>query len=500
VSGPARRPGARAAVLAGLVLVASLALALRLAPARADGGLHATGRVPSAAPGPALAVALTGGYAYSGVVLDTRDAHHRVGGGLAAAWRLVPWLELGLDVRGRYDRHTGDEPDSGLAGEPRLWLRAARAVGDGLWLGARAGVWLPGASAPSVQLDATTVDGAALVTWAPSATRLSAMLGFRLDRSRNAIDFTLVSRPDRVGLGWSDADAILAGIELARRAGRWQGRAELSGELRVGGVEDTMVGALTSPLRLELGVRRALTSALTLEAAADLGLSQRPASDSFGGVTLYPIEPRLAATIGLAWRQPARAPRVVPIVEPAPPDVVEPEPPPPPPPATGTLRGRVLDEDGAPLPGAVINVGVRTATTGDDGTFTIAGLTPGAVEVAIERPGHAPVNRTFTVAADVDGAPGPAAPDVTLARVRPPSQIRGVIRDFEAHGLAATVRIEPLGLEVIAGADGSFAVDVPPGAYRVVVDMPGFASQTRRVTVEEEGVAITNIELRKARR
>lgn len=491
----------RAVTLAIASALAIVMMIARAPVARGDGGLHATGRVPSATPGPGLALALDGGYAYTGAVLATGDAHHRVGGGVAAAWRALPWLELGLDVRGRYDRHTGNEPDSGWAGEPRMWLRAMRAVGGGVWLGARAGVWLPGGDAPSVALDATTVDGAALVTWAPAAMRVSALLGFRLDRSRDAIDATTISRPDRIGLGWSDANAVLVGVEVARRAGAWQPRAELSGELRVGGVTDAMVSTWTSPMRLELGVRRALTGAWTVEAAADLGLSARPRSDIYGGVTLLPIEPRVAALVGLAWRQPARValvPRVTPVVVPEPPDegpIVTA----PPPPATGTLRGRVVDDDGAPLPGAVVRAGDRTATTGDDGTFTFEGLAPGELELAIERPGHAPVARTITIVADAGGAPAPALGDVALARVRPPSQIRGVIRDFESHGLAATVRIEPLGLEVVAGADGSFAIDVPPGSYRVIVRLAGFASQTRRVTVEQEGVAITNIELRKAR-
>ena len=147
-----------------------------------------------------------------------------------------------------------------------------------------------------------------------------------------------------------------------------------------------------------------------------------------------------------------------------------------------------------------MRLGERTRTTGDDGTFTLDGLTPGDVEVTIERPGHQPVTRTFTVAADVDSVTTPAVADVLLTRVRAPSQIRGVIRTFDGRGLAATVRVEPLGLEVVAGDDGRFTVDVPPGAYKVVVTLAGFASQTRKVTVEVEGVAIANIELRKARR
>ncbi|HVV88593.1 MAG TPA: carboxypeptidase regulatory-like domain-containing protein [Kofleriaceae bacterium] len=496
--------------MSGRAVAIAVILAGGAGGARADDGLHATGHVPSAAPGPEVAVALGADYGYSGAVLDAGDAHHRLGGDVAAAWRALPWLEVGLDLRGRYDKATGAEPDDGLVGDPRLWLRAGREVARGTWLAARAGVWLPGGDAPSVQLDATTVDLAALVTWAPAATRVGALAGFRLDRSRHAVDASTLSEADRVGLGWSDSNALLLGLEVARRAGAWTPRAEVSGELRVGGAGgadgaavDELVGVLDSPMRVEVGVRRALTASMTLEAAADVGLSERPPLEALAGSGLVVIEPRFGGSIGLAWHEPVRARRVLPAIVATPAVTTPPPPPPPPPPpaapATGTLRGRIVDDDGSPLPGATVRVGERTATTGDDGTFTLAELTPGDVEATIERPGHQPLTRTFAVAADADGAPAAAQGDIVLARVRPPSQLRGVIRGFDGQGLAATVRVEPLGVDVTAAADGTFTVDVPPGSYQVVVTLDGFASQTRKLTVEEEGVAIANIELRKLR-
>lgn len=493
----------------GTRAVTALALTLTLivltvaGPARADDGLQATGHVPSAARGPTVAVALGAGYGYSREILEGTDAHHRVGGGLAVAWRVIPWLELGLDLRGRYDKHTGDLTDDGLIGEPRMWLRASRAIGPATWLGARVGVWLPGGEAPSIQLDATTVDVAGLVTWAPAATRLQALLGFRLDRSRYAIDATTLSMPDRVGLGWSDSDALLIGVEASRRIGAWQPRVELSGELRVRAPStnvtgaDAMASAANSPARLELGVRRRLTSALTVEVAADLGLSERPSIYALTAHALVAVEPRLAATVGLSWR-PAppvrRAVVVVPEVVVTPP--VDEPPPPPPPPATGTLRGRIVD-DGGPLDGAHVTIGQLGAVTGVDGTFAIPGLAPGEVEVVIERDGHEPIRTTVTIVADGVDGPAPALGDVTLARVRPPSQIRGLVRDAVGRGVAATVRVEELSREVVAAADGTFAIDVPPGTYHVVVTMAGFRTQTRTYAVEVDGVTIANIDLRR---
>jgi uncharacterized membrane protein len=201
----------------------------------------------------------------------------------------------------------------------------------------------------------------------------------------------------------------------------------------------------------------------------------------------------VSAIVGLSWhpRPPAK---VVPIiVEDKPKD---PEPPPPPPqPTTGSVKGLIVDNEGAPLPGATVRLGARTVTTGDDGTFTLTDITPGSVDVVVERPGHEPAQRTLTVTAGAE-----AQLDVTLPRVRPPSQIKGLVRSFDGKGLAATVRVEPAGVEVIAGADGLFQIDVPPGTYTVVVSMAGYETQKKEVTVEEDGVVFKNVELRKAKR
>jgi hypothetical protein len=148
------------------------------------------------------------------------------------------------------------------------------------------------------------------------------------------------------------------------------------------------------------------------------------------------------------------------------------------------------------LPGATVRAGDRTATTGDDGTFTLADLPPGDVELTIERPGHQPLTRTATVTAG-----GDLALDLSLARVKLPSVIRGVIRNYSGQGLPAKVRIEPLGVEVTAAADGTFSVEVPAGTYTLVISHPGYEPQEKKnVAVEDEEVASRNVELRKARR
>ncbi len=458
--------------------------------AAADGALRAAGRVRSAEPGPAVSIALGTGYGFTEGVLDASDAHHRIGGAAGIAVRVARWLELGGELRGRYDKHTGDMPDDGFVGDPRLWLTGTRALGGAgasqRWLALRLGVWLPGHDVPSVDPDAVSLDVAALVTVKRAATLFTASAGFRLDRSSNSIDASLLSAADRLGLGLSESDAVLIGASVVRRSGDWELLGEASWDLLVGSAAPSPI---ESPLRIGVGARRRLDDSVTLEGLVELAASSRPELDG----TLVAVEPRVAATLGLSWR-PRPKPVAVPVIVEVP--VKEPEPPPPPPvPTTGAVRGRVVDSDGAPLPGATVRLGARTVVTGDDGDFTLAEIAPGSVDVLVERVGHDPTRRTLTITAGVE-----AQLDVALSRVKPPSQIRGVIRSFDGKGLSAKVRVEPSGVEVTAGDDGSFQVDVPPGSYTVVVTMDGFDTQRRPAKVEDEGVAVLNIELRKAKR
>lgn len=66
---------------------------------------------------------------------------------------------------------------------------------------------------------------------------------------------------------------------------------------------------------------------------------------------------------------------------------------------TGEVRGRVTDQEGLAVPSATISIvnpasgAARTAITGDSGTFTFAGLAPGAYRVRAELGGFTPAER-----------------------------------------------------------------------------------------------------------
>jgi hypothetical protein len=469
-------------------LVVVLALASALGAARADDGVHAVGRVRPVAPGPTASVAATTGYGFTEELFGAGDAHHRALGALAVAVQPTRWLEVVGLVVGRYDRHTGGPGDDGWVGDPRVTATIAH-HGASRSLGLRLGLWLPGADAPSIEPSAATVEASAVAS-PHGAIGLTASAGLRLDRSTETVDAAMLSPADRVGLGYSDADAILVGLGARHRRGPWTVLGEASAELLFG---DDAPAMSQSPWRLGVGARRDLNRSLTVEALVEVGGSSRPSFAELPADRLIAIEPRLAIGLGLSWRPAPAAPRPVVVAPPpidTPPPVDEP-----PPPTTGPIAGRVTDATGSPVPDATVTVGERRATTGEDGTFTIPEVALGDATVTIERSGFEPATQAVAVTAGAG-----ARVDVVLARVKLPSQIKGLVRDFGGKGLAATIAIAPIGATITAGADGSFVVDVPPGTYRVTVSLAGYRTQDKTVVVEDSGVAFLNIDLQKVRR
>ena len=232
-------------VLSGRMLL-GVALAAALPLARAQGaGIepaapHALGRVITAGlqpPGPTLLV--SGGYGYTESVLGMGDAHHRIAGSLTLDERLLPWLDLALRLDGRYDAHVipGQATDVGLVGDPRVFVRVDHDWSGGLRVGARAGLWLPGADAPSLDAGALSAELLAVASYVPPSApvAVTANLGYRLDRSgHSAPDPATFSAGDRLALEVSAFNEVLAGVAVLVGRGRTQGFVEASADLLVG--------------------------------------------------------------------------------------------------------------------------------------------------------------------------------------------------------------------------------------------------------------------------
>lgn len=448
-------------------------------------GLPGLVRVATAAPMTGLLTLSAGsGYGYRGAVLGTNDRHHRLAGRLAASYRIRSWLAVGVRLDGRYDRHiaTPSGTDDGWVGDPRLLVRAVRPVGERLAIGAEAGLWFPASTALS--LDGTSVEGRGIASYrATDQLTFAVNAGGRLDRSSNTVsDPDRLSLADRMALGASDANAVTLGAGVGWRRGSLALVGDWSWDLLVGADAPR---ASVSPMRVSAGARLRVARDLWLQATVQVGVSATP--EVAVGAPLVPVEPRLLGMLGVTY-QFARS------AAPSGGEIVAP-PPPPPAPVLGTVAGRVVDSAGAPVAGATVRAAERETTTDQDGRFELTGVPVGTVELEITADGH----RTTTVQAVV-GTDSPVAVDVHLERELPPGQIRGLVRSLSGKPIArARVTVKPLGKTLRTGDDGSFRVDVAPGNYTVVVRARGYAEQKRELKVDQNGVTVINLELRRKR-
>lgn len=436
--------------------------------------------------GPTLAGTL--GYGFTEKQTPTDDAHSRVTLKLAAASRVLPWLGFGISGDARYDDH-GDS--GGTVIDPALTVRAAVPVGS-LRLGVDLRGFAPGAETFALMVDGASFDAVALVGLDSGPLFIGAKGGYRLDRTANSVEAPdSLGFGDRMALGVSEFDQALLGIGAAVALGqKTELLVEASADLLLG---DGAPPLGDSPLRAGAGVRHRLSSALSLQLFGDVSLSSRP--EVGPGAPLVPIEPRFSVFAGVAYAF-GRA-------KPAPPPPDRPaEPPPPPPvvvkapPAVTELVVAVTDDQGNPVPNAKVSLTVdgtvRELPPGDAGKYRISELGAATGKVRVEAPQFEPEEREVRVEAGRSNALA-----ITLRAVPPPSQIRGVVRSFTGRPVAASVRVEPVGLAVVASADGSFELDVPPGSYEVVIEAEGFVPQRRKVQVDPQGVVVLNADLSK---
>ena len=161
-------------------------------------GLPGVGRVAVASPRelPHAAAAVGIGYGFTEAQRSPATepaSHHRAVGTLALMAQPLRFLAASLMLEGRYDKHPDDVlgGSTSAIGEPRLFVRANEALGPSFALGAQLGLWIPGAQAPSLRPDASTLDALVLATYAPPGADLAIALnaGYRLDRSANLWHF-----------------------------------------------------------------------------------------------------------------------------------------------------------------------------------------------------------------------------------------------------------------------------------------------------------------------
>ncbi len=441
-----------------------------------------------------LAVAGTAGYGFTESVLAQNDRSHRLFGSIAASFRPNDWFAAGLRLEGRYDWHRNvpDGNGGGAVAEPLFILRAVTRAGSSLRVGAEAGAQLPGEKAPSISFAAISPELSLLAAFlpAPGSIELSSRIGFRYDRSAQTVPSPdRLERADRLSLGVSDTNALLLGLGVVGRVAMpLEALAEWTWDLRVPSKGTT---AMQSPMRVDVGARYLATETMAVQLVVEASPSSRPPVGP--GTPLVVIEPRVSVFAGINFRP--SLPRAAP---PPSNSIVNPDRP-----AELTtavrITGRVTDDGGHPIVGAKVHAGTTDAgvysKTDGNGAFQVSGVPPGKTDVTVTAEGY----RDSTRSIDVGGAGTPPL-EVQLERALPSGQIRGLARSFAGQPIkGATVRIEPIGSELVVGEGGRFEVDVPPGEYDVIVKATGYADQHRHVRVEANGVVVLDLDMRTRR-
>ena len=473
--------------------------------------LPAIGRISVPDPDrPGVSIAGTAGFGITEGVLNDQDSHQRYSGSLAGAFRPVDWLAIGLRLDGRLDLHSSTHgTDNGMVGDPRLLVRGAFRVTDGLRLGLEGVVWIPGGNAPSFQMSATTIDLTGLLAWSPSSGSpftLAVRAGYRIDNSAKSIASpTLLSAADHLALGVSSFSSVLLGLGASYRVGS----AELLGEF----TWDMLIGsgapsATQSPMRLAGGARFALNDShsLFLQAMVEGALSSRPSLVDQS--VQIPVEPRVSVLASLVWRIGGDSHAVVETHAETTPAVVQETAPTPTPTVaaaaeTAVVTGTIREDGGPTLPGVNVHlvVGDRSfdAVSQADGTFHFDAVPAGSAHLTATLDGYATLELDAPVVANT-----PSNAELVMQHAQPAGVIRGRIRSFDGRPLAANIRVmtngqaEPVHT-ASASAEGTFEFEIPPGNYQVIVEAPGHDSQRRRVTVELQGVTVLNVDMRRGR-
>ncbi|MEW6181756.1 MAG: S8 family serine peptidase [Bacillota bacterium] len=146
---------------------------------------------------------------------------------------------------------------------------------------------------------------------------------------------------------------------------------------------------------------------------------------------------------------------------------------------TGTISGTVTDTAGAPIGGATVTAGAKTATTGSDGAYTLADMPAGTYIVTASADGFHDSYTTADVAGD-------AVTQVNFTlEIIVTGSISGTVCDTDNNPIpGATVMADGASGSATTDENGYYLISgLTPGAYTVSASAAGYQTSSQTVQV-----------------
>lgn len=462
-------------------------------------GLYHTWAATPYAPGSMVLGAALGFFKASDFLVSG-DEHQRLVSRVSLAGSPVEGLEInaGFSLAMDDNSHVRFEPGSAQSiGDPFLGIRYGIGLTDWFALGAGVQSVFPsgkGFSQLSTKGISTRILFAFDFTPIPGLL-LALNAGYHFDNSRFIFEHS-INEFQGFAAGVNPHDQVLAGLGAAYQIGPVAPFLELHTAQAVGA--DGM-GFADSPSLITVGVRAWPLSQHTLHllATADIGLAGIHPPAGKGRTPPYQVILGAAYHFGVAppersLRQVVRYERVeVPVAAPAPGGQETPA-------CTGRIVGKVLDgPSGKPLGNAkVVFSGKRPAILITDparGDFETCPRKPGPVKLTVHKEGYQPQEKVILVTREPEI---PVTVEMQPAAGPAYGRIKGTVRSVAGIPLRALISIPARNLRFRATqGTGEFERKLATGSFDVLISMPGYVTQRRKVTLGAGDVIILNVEL-----
>ncbi len=145
---------------------------------------------------------------------------------------------------------------------------------------------------------------------------------------------------------------------------------------------------------------------------------------------------------------------------------------------TGSVTGTVTNTAGAALGGVTVTAGGVSTKTLENGSYTLANLTPGTVTVAASLSGYQ--SRSETV--NVTGGGNATAATLALTPISP-GTVTGTVTNTSGSAISGAT-VSAAGETVTTGTSGNYTLsNIPAGSVTITASATGYASATATVTV-----------------